>query len=330
MHSYLMDVANRLLGLLYDSRDRFVTVDELVRRLEIDRAALELRLEALGQRGHRWEHHPERGVRLVRPIRLEAYLIERDLAVRRLGRHVICFDEVDSTNDVAFKAARQARSDGLIVLAERQRRGRGRQGRTWLTPSGANIFLSGLLVVPDDELGHEPLTIAAGLATAQAVEDACALRCELKWPNDVQREGAKVAGVLVEVRKVVDRRAVVIGVGINVASAPAPDQTDEPATCLAKHVETPVERIEMVRALILRLDGWIDAIAKGQTSELHDAWTARCGMLNQRVSVLCGRDRHVGRVLDVSPLEGLVLLRDDGREVHLPAATSTVLSCGGP
>jgi BirA family biotin operon repressor/biotin-[acetyl-CoA-carboxylase] ligase len=307
---------------------------------------------------------------------LDPYLIERDLGTRRVGRNVICFDQVDSTNDVAFASAPQTGSDGLAIFAESQRKGRGRLGRQWISPPRANMLMSVLLtenrdapLFPAGEKGdrhplgepvpffHEPLTIAAGLAVAQAIEQSLGVTCGLKWPNDVLIDGQKVAGILVEVRKrgrgkpgalvaqafepvpaqmprapavrAQPGKAVlpdiVIGIGINVHASPPGSRVDLPATDLAEHTGGAIDRIELARAVLKRLDHWIDLVARGKLLALHKQWMARCDMINQRITVGHAGGTHTGRVLDIDPLRGLVLCDDHGRSIHLPAQTATIL-----
>ena len=80
------------------------------------------------------------GIHLIRPTVLDAHLIERDLPGQQIGRHVICFGEVDSTNDVAFGSADQAAGQAMVVTAEFQRAGRGRAGRKWLRSPGSGVL----------------------------------------------------------------------------------------------------------------------------------------------------------------------------------------------
>lgn len=319
-----MEGANQLLGLLYDRGEAFFGLGELATATGLDRRRLDRAIGVLRRRGQEIEFSPTHGVRLVRPVRLDAHLIERDLGTRRIGRSAICFEEVDSTSDVAFDASAQDGADGLVVLAEYQRRGRGRLGRQWLSQPYANILLS-VLLIESVAPAHDALTVAAGLAVAEGIEEACALRCGLRWPNDVLLDGAKVAGVLVEMRTDDKRHIVVIGVGVNANAVPAERQIETPATNLAENLTHPVERTEVVRAVLRRLEVRTRRVRRGEIAELHDTWLSRCGMINERITVLCAGRRHVGRVLDVSPLEGLVLCCDDDRTVHLPAEGSTIL-----
>jgi len=325
-----MKAWEHILEVLYDREEGFVGLEELARAVGEDRAAVDDALSRLRRDAQRLEFSPSQGVRLLRPIRLAAGLIERDLPVRRVGRSVVCFNEVDSTNDVALKAIRQDGADGLVVLAESQRRGRGRRGRRWVSPPGRNVLLSALLTEPAAAGAprHDALTVAAGLAVAEAVEEAAKLTCDLKWPNDVLLGGEKVAGVLVETRREAATLGVVVGVGLNVNAAPPPEAVDRPATCLAGHLSHPAERTEIVRSLLVRLDNWVHRIERGEVEELHRGFLARCRMINERLTVLCEGRPVTGRVLDVDPLVGLILARDDGGTSRLPAGSTTVLDHG--
>jgi BirA family biotin operon repressor/biotin-[acetyl-CoA-carboxylase] ligase len=169
------------------------------------------------------------------------------------------------------------------------------------------------------------LTIAAGLAVAQGVEDATGLDCRLKWPNDVRVEGGKLAGVLVEVRTVGGAKWAVIGIGVNANAHPPAGQVDFPATSVAEHTGGPANRMEIVQSVMRRLDQWLADLPDAM-AELRSSWLERCDMINQRVTVSNAGRQHVGRVLDVSPLEGLTLICDDGRRVQLPAASSSIVN----
>ncbi|MCE5327545.1 MAG: biotin--[acetyl-CoA-carboxylase] ligase [Planctomycetaceae bacterium] len=319
-----MTVADMVLTLLYDRGDVFFSLEELARGAGCTRAKISEAIEELRHRGHQIEDSPAQGVRLARPVRLDGCLIERDLGVTRVGRSVLCFDAVDSTNDVALTSARQGGTDGLAVTAESQRRGRGRRGRTWVSPAGQNLLTSLLLLDSGGLVPHEALTIAAGLAVAEAVADACGVQCQLKWPNDVLLDGAKLAGVLVE-RHSRPVACMVAGIGINVNAAPAAGEVDQSAACLSDVLGHAVERVEVMRSLLRRLDHWVGLISRGRVDALRRSWLARCGMIETRVTVQAAGKRYVGRVVDVSPLEGLVLACDGGTRVHLAASDATVL-----
>jgi len=319
-----MQDGDRVLELLYDARDRRFGIEELASVSGLVPADLHAVLSQLRGSGHELDLSAD-GVQLGTDIRLNAHLIERGLRTRRVGKSVICFEEVGSTNDVGFDLALESNSDGTVVLAESQRSGRGRMNRRWVSPFGKNILLSVLLIDTEERLGHGALTIAAGLAVAQGIEDTADLPVELKWPNDVMIAGRKTAGVLVELRRVHHVPTVVIGIGINTNASPPDDQVDGPVTSIADELGHPVDRIVIVRSVLRRLDEWIERIERGDLDQLRETWVSRCAMLSERITVLHKNARFVGRALDISPLEGVILQTDDGGIVRIPVDGSVVL-----
>ncbi|MGB9724619.1 MAG: biotin--[acetyl-CoA-carboxylase] ligase, partial [Chloroflexia bacterium] len=144
--------------------------------------------------------------------------VEAVLDTRYLGRRVLYFPVLDTTMEVARKEARAGAPEGLLVLAEEQRAGRGRYSRRWEAPYGSSILASLLLrpaFLPPERAFL--LTALAALAIAEAVEGISGLPCALKWPNDVLLEGRKVCGILVELEgTAAGLEWAVVGWGLNV------------------------------------------------------------------------------------------------------------------
>lgn len=149
--------------------------------------------------------------------------LDAHLATRWLGRRAELLESCDSTNDVISQAARQGAPSGLLVVAETQRRGRGRQGRVWMAAPGENLTFSVLarLGRPVHELPR--VTLAAGVALAEALA-GLGVEAALKWPNDVLVPTGggwrKLAGILTEMATGGNGASfVVIGIGLNVNTA---------------------------------------------------------------------------------------------------------------
>ncbi len=319
-----MDATALILGLLYDAGQEGLACERLCDQLSLRPRQLDAAIEEISRRGQPVQSDRDGRLRLAEPIRLNPFLIERGLDTRRLGCSVICFEQVDSTNDTAADAARTGHSDGLVIAAESQRAGRGRLGRTWVSPPRANLLFSVVLVDAADALAREAVTIAAGLSIAEGIAEAVGLDCDLKWPNDVLLGGAKLAGVLVERRHLPAGDCYIVGMGVNVGAAPSARQLGRAATCLSDHVEL-ADRIRLLRTILRRLDGWVWRIASDRAGDLRGAWQLRCGMLHQRVRIRWAGDVYEGIVLDVDPMEGLVLAQDQGPRVMIPGTEATLL-----
>ena len=157
--------------------------------------------------GFRIEQHPYRGAAYVGPAeRLCPDQIEHELATRWLGRRIVVWNRVTSTNDLAIRAGDSRSNNGLVILAEEQTSGRGRQGRSWTAPPRSSILMSVLLfppphLMPGDSAarsGQAWLTALGAIATAEVVSSWTGRNARIKWPNDVRVEGRKIAGILVE------------------------------------------------------------------------------------------------------------------------------------
>ncbi|WP_144122378.1 biotin--[acetyl-CoA-carboxylase] ligase [Catellatospora sichuanensis] len=198
--------------------------------------------------------------------------------------------ETGSTNADAAVAAREGAAEGLVVTAESQTAGRGRLGRTWVSPPRAGLAVSVLLRPASDVSGWGWLPLLAGVALAEAVRAVTGLEPALKWPNDLLIGGRKCAGLLAEVPV---PGAVVIGIGLNVSlgADELPDTpTGLPATSLLLAGAAEADRTALLAALLERLgahyDVWQAAGGDPDKSGLRDAYLRMCATLGRQVSVI--------------------------------------------
>ena len=152
------------------------------------------------------------------PLDRELILERISPATRTWVSEIGVHEEINSTNTHLMTRAAAEDIDGVVCIAERQTAGRGRRGRTWLTPSGGAIALSlgRHLSVAVAEIA--PLSLIVGLAVANAMHDSGVNGVSLKWPNDILLDGAKVGGILIELAAITQPLKIVIGVGINVGA----------------------------------------------------------------------------------------------------------------
>ena len=163
------------------------------------------------------------------------------------NRNLHHFDTLDTTmREAAARAARGA-APGTTVIAEEQTAGQGRHGHSWHSEKGRGLYLSVLL---NAKQGAAPtLTLALGLATAEAITTATTLSCDLRWPNDVMVNGKKAAGILTHLS---DATAIA-GIGINVNQATFPVELQRTATSLRLATGTEWSRVELAAALLKSL-----------------------------------------------------------------------------
>jgi BirA family biotin operon repressor/biotin-[acetyl-CoA-carboxylase] ligase len=197
------------------------------------------------------------------------------------------YDDVASTNDIALAAAEADVAEGLVIAADRQTRGRGRLGRAWSSPSGAGLYASILLRPPAAVLPL--LTLACGVAVADAVEIAAGVPLALKWPNDacVWREDRwlKVAGILTEAGvSGSGRHYAVVGIGINVRPGAHESDVQQRATDLKTECGRDVDRASLLTHCL--------AAIETRYRQLQDSSSGRHGLLDawrERATATLGR-----------------------------------------
>jgi BirA family biotin operon repressor/biotin-[acetyl-CoA-carboxylase] ligase len=225
-----------------------------------------------------------------------------------IGRPRVHHRTTDSTNERAKQLALGGAPHGTLVTADEQTAGRGRQGRSWVAPTGKALLLSAVL----RELGAAQayLPLAAALAVCEAAEDSAPVSCQIKWPNDVWVDGRKVAGILVEGRP--QEGWAVLGIGLNVSTAPDefPEELRSIATSLG--TGTPEE-------VLPRLLGALDARLADPPQRIVAAWSERDALRGRPVRWQGGEGTATGiddsGALMVVTSSGRVTL--DAGEVHL-------------
>jgi BirA family biotin operon repressor/biotin-[acetyl-CoA-carboxylase] ligase len=204
------------------------------------------------------------------------------LPTQRIGRRVLVFDRLESTNDHAAGLANEPENDGVVVLAKEQSAGRGQHGRSWQCPAGSGILLSVLLFPPPALRRPALLTAWAAVSVCETILHATGLETTIKWPNDVLIKGRKVCGILIEQGK-----GTVAGIGLNVnQSAAALAKAGLPlAGSLTAFTEHRHECGELARLLIGQMDEAYERLCHGDVAGLEDCWKRRLGLLGRRVVI---------------------------------------------
>ncbi len=208
-----------ILKRLVSTPTGMVSSGDLVENLNVSRQAIWKGIESLRAETIGIESVPNRGYRFVSPptYDLSPSWVEHRLEGCPLGHPILFFESVESTQEIAKEAARQGAGGGLVVIAEEQRTGRGRMGRSWRSPTGGNIYASVLLRPRIPPMKIQLVNLAAGLAVQMALERMFCIRCSLKWPNDLLWRGSKLCGILSETASETDRvHYAVTGIGLNV------------------------------------------------------------------------------------------------------------------
>ena len=213
-----------------------------------------------------------------------------------LGRRVLVYDELASTNTAAMSLAKP--EEGLAILAEHQTSGRGRFGRVWRSRPGSALLLSIVLYPPPELRRASILTALAAVAVAEAVYQLTSLQARIKWPNDLLVRGNKISGILIE-----QGSATVVGIGLNL------NQTREEfdaaglpeATSLAILTGQEFELRRAAEVLLRAFDFEYERLLAGERVAVEADWKWRTGLLGQHVEIeRSDGTRLRGRVKEMS------------------------------
>jgi BirA family biotin operon repressor/biotin-[acetyl-CoA-carboxylase] ligase len=306
-----------VLSFIAEAGDEFVSGEAISDKLGLTRAAVWKHVEALRANGYRIDALPARGYRLAEvPDRLTPLELRPLLNTHDVGQVLHWHEEIGSTNDRARELAEEGAEHGEVVVAEAQTAGRGRRGRGWSSPPRRNLYFS-VVLRPDLPPARAPeLTLVASVAICEALRQA-GVEAGIKWPNDLQASGRKIAGILTELAAEPDRVSwVVLGVGVNVNARAEdfPAEVRPDATSVLLERGQPAPRALLAVACFTALEEWIDRHAEEGFGPVADAWRKRSVTLGRDVVVKVEGREVVGTAEDIDEAGALLVRTRAGLE----------------
>jgi len=313
------DTQSKILDILKDGE--FHSGETLGEKVGCSRTAVWKHLQTLEAMGLLIETTKGTGYRIVGGVDLlDGQAITGALAVAAKPHlsKINIFQTIDSTNTYARQLAEKNSVSGLVILAEQQTGGRGRRGKSWVSPFAANIYLS---IVWDFEQGAEALeglSLAVGVAVRRALIAHGVQGVKLKWPNDIYVEQKKLGGILLEmIGDPAGHCSVVIGVGLNVsmpvsqASAIDQDWTDV-ATELQDKLPA---RNKLAAELISEILPLLSTFQEQGFAAYRDEWQAADAFYGQTALISTPKQSIAGIVKGVD-INGALRLELDGGNIE--------------
>lgn len=246
--------------------------------------------------------------------------IERHLETSFIGRVSGCpnelWDSIDSTNTRAAQRASELPDEGAIVMAREQTAGRGRLGRTWVSRPDTGVYMSIILRPQERPLNElSLLTMACGVAVAQAIDIVAGVSIGLKWVNDLTYDGRKIGGILAETTG----RApayVIVGIGLNVALdlSTLDEDLKDKVDSLDRIAGGEIDSNQLVCKVAERLEFNYKMLLQRQDEVILNEWRKRSVTLGQRVIATSGARNLEGIAHDVNESGALIIKCDDGHE----------------
>ena len=296
---------------LLRSADGYISGQELCNRFGVSRTAVWKAINQLKEAGYEIEAQQNKGYRLMAaPDLMTEAEIKSLMHTEWVAKEVLYFDTIDSTNTKAQELAEKGYPSGTLVVADKQESGKGRRGRSWVSPSGTGIFMT-LMIKPDINPNNASmLTLVAALAVAKAITSVTGEEALIKWPNDIVVNSKKVCGILTEMNAQFDYiNHIVVGIGINVHNESFPEEISQMASSLMIEAGGKrFHRAQIIAETMSYFEQYYDTFLKTQDlSALVMEYDELLVNMNKSVRVLDPKEPFDGKAMGITPKGELIV-----------------------
>jgi len=312
----------QILKILTDCNG-YVSGEALSQQLGVSRTAVWKVINKLKEEGYRIDSVRNKGYCLTATTtELVEDAIKLRLSETSIFKKVELYETLDSTNSAAKRLWQNGDQEAMLVLSREQTAGKGRRGRQWLSPKDQGVFMS-MLLTPDIEPVHgSMLTLVAGLAVCEAIEELTGLEPMIKWPNDLVLNNKKICGILTEMSAEVDFiHYVVVGIGVNVSQEEFDDQIETMATSIGQVWGRTLSRPDLIGKIIEKFEvHYKEFLLVKDLSFLVRAYNARCINVGAKLRVSSRNATIEGEGIGVNP--------DGTLQIRLADGTITSVNAG--
>ena len=268
-------------------------------------------INQLKEAGYEIEAQQNKGYRLMAaPDLMTEAEIKSLMHTEWVAKEVLYFDTIDSTNTKAQELAEKGYPSGTLVVADKQESGKGRRGRSWVSPSGTGIFMT-LMIKPDINPNNASmLTLVAALAVAKAITSVTGEEAMIKWPNDIVVNSKKVCGILTEMNAQFDYiNHIVVGIGINVHNESFPEEISQMASSIMIEAGGKrFHRAQIIAETMSYFEQYYDTFLKTQDlSALVREYDELLVNRNKSVRVLDPKEPFDGKAMGITPKGELIV-----------------------
>ena len=291
----------------------YVSGEKISEVFGVSRTAVWKHINSLKKEGYNIGSVSSRGYILKNSDVLNETEISNYLRTKKLGKEIVFLPETDSTNNMAKRGSDMA--DGTLFIADSQSEGRGRSGKTWLSPEGSGLWMSILLKpnLPPNTLAT--MTLVAGLAVTKALRKITGEKICIKWPNDIVLNNKKLCGILCEMSAEVGRlNYVVCGIGINVRNKSFPDSIGNVACSIRSETGKLLLRSVVCAEILNELEKEYETFLNGGIAPLIPEYKKYCITLGKEVVIIKNDKSYHADAVDINENGELVVQTPNGIE----------------
>jgi BirA family transcriptional regulator, biotin operon repressor / biotin---[acetyl-CoA-carboxylase] ligase len=315
----------RIIEIFRKSRSQYISGEQISEELHVSRSAIWKHIEKLRELGYEFDAVPHLGYCLKKtPDKLYPFEIYPILKTHTIGKQIIYYNELDSTNLTAYQLAKNKTKEGLVVIAEKQNKGRGRLSRHWSSPKAKGIYISIVLKPEMTPFDAPVITLMAAVSVARAIRETYGIQALIKWPNDIIVKGKKIAGILTEMEAESDKiKFLILGIGVNINAK----QADIPptATSVFQQQNQSVSRMDLLVSILEKLEHNYKELKESGFSRTRQEWKKFSATIGKRVRANCMHRVIEGTAVDID-IDGALKIRlDNGFHEKIFAGDLTLL-----
>jgi len=300
---------NNVLRILKSSRE-YISGEEISKEFHMTRAAIWKHIKSLREEGYNIESVPSKGYRLISsPDLLIQEEIEEYLSTDFIGRNIIHYDSIGSTNKDAKEVASTSR-EGTVIIAEEQTEGRGRMGRAWASPKAKGIWMTIVLKPKIEPMKVARLTLLGAAAVFNALGELN-VKPQIKWPNDLLLDGKKICGILTEMGAELNMvNYVVMGIGVNVNfdEEDIPEEIKDRATSIKIYKSVEIDRKELTANILNEFEKlYVKFCETGEMGDSIKICRENSIFLGEEVRIIRGDEVRLGKAVDIDENGQLVV-----------------------
>lgn len=321
---------DKIIEIILKQENEFISGEELSRQLGVSRAAIWKHIKSLREEGYNIESVNRKGYRLAeKPIDLLTHQnICHELDTSFIGKNIIHFDTIGSTNDYGKEIAGKE-IEGTVIISEEQTKGKGRLGRNWHSRIGEGIWMSIILKPKMTPYKAPFITLIAGASIVKSLNNL-GIDATIKWPNDVIINGRKLCGILTELSAEIERiNHIVLGIGINVKTMDFSPEISEIATSLQKEGYN-LSRVDIVKNVLEQFEklyiDYVENDIKDKTIKICRQYSA---VIGKDIYVIRGENKELVKCLDIDENGNLIVVNSKGEKSEIMSGEISIRGVKG-
>ncbi|KAJ53901.1 BirA family biotin operon repressor/biotin-[acetyl-CoA-carboxylase] ligase [Clostridium tetanomorphum] len=310
-----------ILNLLKENNDSFISGQFISEKLGVTRTAIWKYINTLKNEGYKIESVSKKGYRLISSPDILTYEeIKENLNTKYIGRNIIYYDSIDSTNTKAKELASKGELNGTVIISEEQTSGRGRLGKIWCSPKNKGIWLSIILKPEIDPMNVAKITQIAGASVCKSLLEI-GINSYIKWPNDIVINNKKVCGILTEMSCELNMiNYVILGIGINanIDKNEIPEEISTIATSLKIEDGKSIKRKYLTAKILNNFEMlYEEFLHKNSFNTSLEICKKHSILLGKDIKIINRNTTIIGKAIDIDHDGRLVIEHLDGKKEAL-------------